>query len=427
MNSLFVFRMAIDTATAESSFPELGMDGSVESLVRLLDSQKKLFHSQVDQLHRVVVTHCKLSGVNPLSQEMAAGALSIKMGKKPRDLLNPKAVKYMQSVFAIKDIIGKKETREISALFGVTVTQVREFFTAQRSKVRKLVCLAREKAARLDVPQEANERCSANADATSLRGNDAVLKIDESTKVPANEESVVVCPVDAKPIQMVPSSSLSCDETVSGIDEVHKNFLGKIFNVMKKEGTFSGQVKLMEWILQMHNTYVLTWFSDEGIITILTTWLSQAVIEEQTTVLNVILKVLCHLPVHRGRPIEVSNLVQTANKLRFYKTPDISNRARILVPRWCNILAVRPTQNYPSALKSNADVQREIIRKQRINEILSDEFWRSKIGIPEDIPALTENGGNDSKPIPRLAQKLLTTSCEKQAQCAPINKGTEKS
>lgn len=46
------------------------------------------------------------------------------IGKKPRDLLNPKAVKYMQSIFSIKDTIGKKETREISALCGITVTQV---------------------------------------------------------------------------------------------------------------------------------------------------------------------------------------------------------------------------------------------------------------------------------------------------------------
>lgn len=45
-------------------------------------------------------------------------------GKRPRDLLNPKAVKYMQSIFSIKDAISKKESHEISALFGVTVTQV---------------------------------------------------------------------------------------------------------------------------------------------------------------------------------------------------------------------------------------------------------------------------------------------------------------
>jgi len=39
-------------------------------------------------------------------------------------MLNSKAVKYMQSVFSVKDAISKKESREISALFGVTVTQV---------------------------------------------------------------------------------------------------------------------------------------------------------------------------------------------------------------------------------------------------------------------------------------------------------------
>jgi hypothetical protein len=45
-------------------------------------------------------------------------------GKRPRDLINPKAVKYMQEVFSIKDAISKKESREISAQFGATVTQV---------------------------------------------------------------------------------------------------------------------------------------------------------------------------------------------------------------------------------------------------------------------------------------------------------------
>ncbi|KAK1394228.1 hypothetical protein POM88_013284 [Heracleum sosnowskyi] len=54
---------------------------------------------------------------------MAAGALSIKIGKRPRDLLNPKAMKYMQSFFSIKDATNKRESREISVLFGVTATQ----------------------------------------------------------------------------------------------------------------------------------------------------------------------------------------------------------------------------------------------------------------------------------------------------------------
>lgn len=45
-------------------------------------------------------------------------------GKRPRDLLNPKAVKYMQEIFSVKDSISKKECRDISAQFGITVTQV---------------------------------------------------------------------------------------------------------------------------------------------------------------------------------------------------------------------------------------------------------------------------------------------------------------
>lgn len=49
---------------------EIEIGSSVESLMELLDSQKVLFHSQIDQLQDVVVTQCKLTGVNPLAQEM---------------------------------------------------------------------------------------------------------------------------------------------------------------------------------------------------------------------------------------------------------------------------------------------------------------------------------------------------------------------
>ncbi|PWA25578.1 Homeodomain-containing protein [Artemisia annua] len=89
----------------------------------LLQSQKELITKQINDLQNIVTVQCKLTGVNPLSQEMAAGALSIKIGKRPRDLLNPKAIKHMHSIFSVKDEISKKETRAISALFGLTATQ----------------------------------------------------------------------------------------------------------------------------------------------------------------------------------------------------------------------------------------------------------------------------------------------------------------
>ena len=49
---------------------ETEIGGSVESFQKFLDSQRELFHNQIDHLQRIVVTQCKLTGVNPLSQEM---------------------------------------------------------------------------------------------------------------------------------------------------------------------------------------------------------------------------------------------------------------------------------------------------------------------------------------------------------------------
>ncbi|XP_058107445.1 uncharacterized protein LOC131251019 [Magnolia sinica] len=59
---------------------------------------------------------------------------------------------------------------------------------------------------------------------------------------------------------------------------------------MRKEETFSGQVKLMEWVLQIHNSVVLHWFLTKGGMMILATWLSKAALEEQTTIILIIFK-----------------------------------------------------------------------------------------------------------------------------------------
>lgn len=49
---------------------QLEIGSSVESLQTLLVSQRDLFHGQIDQFQKIVVTQCKLAGINPLSQEM---------------------------------------------------------------------------------------------------------------------------------------------------------------------------------------------------------------------------------------------------------------------------------------------------------------------------------------------------------------------
>ncbi|ESQ37919.1 hypothetical protein EUTSA_v10028403mg [Eutrema salsugineum] len=335
---------------------EIEIGSSVESLMELLDSQKELFHSQIDQLQDVVVTQCKLTGVNPLAQEMAAGALSIKIGKRPRDLLNPKAVKYLQAVFAIKDAISKKESREISALFGITVAQVRDFFVTQKTRVRKQVRLSREKVIMSST-------------------NDAL----QDNGVPENNTRTHVDPVPLNSTYPE-ASSISCGE---------------------------GQVKLMEWIMQIQDSSALIWFLSKGGVLILTTWLSQAAIEEQTSVLLLILKVLCHLPLHKASPENMSAILQSVNGLRFYRIPGISNRAKGLLSRWTKLFAKIQAMKKQKCNSSQIDSQSQMLLKQSIAEIMGDN------SNPEDILSLS-NGRSENVRNLKSSQgpKLLLTSAD---------------
>ncbi|KAL5983832.1 hypothetical protein ACLOJK_017927 [Asimina triloba] len=390
------------------SFMELDIGRSSESFLRFLEAQKELFHSQIDQLQNIVATQCKLTGANPLSQEMvafsfvylafggqrhqclnlerspilsftalvelliwksdasvryafghcsslrvvlmagfavirnlgvsvfclsAAGALSIKIGKRPRDLLNPKAIQYMQSVFSIKDTISKKETREISALCGVTVTQVRDFFAGQRSRVRRLVRLSREKAVGFEACETPldESKGSPNGNKASPDGSTAPDRSNPVDGIIIN--SSIATPVSnpvplnsADPRNATEGSSCSSqDENIPGIDDSDKHFLQNILNLMTKEKTFSGQAKLMEWVLQIHNSAVLQWFLSKGGVMILATWLSLAALEEQTTVILTIFKVLCHLPLHKALPAHMSAILQTVNRSQALKKPSSAN------------------------------------------------------------------------------------------------------
>ncbi|RRT74259.1 hypothetical protein BHE74_00049084, partial [Ensete ventricosum] len=181
---------------------------------------------------------------------------------------------------------------------------VREFFAGQRSRVRKLVRLSREKATRLETSKTSNEEHSSSSDQLKPISKD----IPNSTGLVKVEEGC---------------RSLSQEKTVPGVDSDDKEFLDNIFNLMRKEDTFSGQVKLLQWVLCIQNTAVLIWFSNNGGISILATWLSQAATEEQTTVLLVIFKVLYHLPLHKALPVHMSAIVPAVNRLRFYRTSGV--------------------------------------------------------------------------------------------------------
>ncbi|CAI9297185.1 unnamed protein product [Lactuca saligna] len=349
----------------------------------LLESQKELLSKQICELQNIVSRQCKLTGVNPLSQEMAAGALSIKIGKRPRDLLNPKAIKYMQSIFSVKDEISKKEIRAISALFGLTATQVRDFFTSQRSRVRRFIRISREKA-------NQSSECVQNQDGPLSSNVDPL-----NHPVPLN--SVGPSSVEA------PSCSTQ-DEVLPDTDDSDKYFTANIFSLMRKEETFSGQVKLMEWILQIQNPSVLYWFLTNGGVMILASWLSEAAIEEQTSVLHVILRVLCHLPLHKALPAHMSAILQSVNKLRFYRVSDVSNRAKSLLSRWSKMFARSQAMRKPNANISAVDAQNEILLKQSIGEIMENESFHSRIENPAAIYSLLENSENSrSQSIKLLA------------------------
>ncbi|KAI3773128.1 hypothetical protein L6452_04328 [Arctium lappa] len=353
----------------------------------LLESQKELLSKQIYELQNIVSTQCKLTGVNPLSQEMAAGALSIKIGKRPRDLLNPKAIKYMQSIFSVKDEISKKEIKAISALFGLTATQVRDFFTGQRSRIRRFIRLSREKAIQsAEHVQEQDGSLSSNLDV-------------QNHPVPLNSMG--------PPSIEAPSCSTQ-DEVLPDTDDSDKYFIDNIFSLLRKEETFSGQVKLMEWILRIQNASVLYWFLTNGGVMILATWLSQAAIEEQTSVLHIILRVLCHLPLHKSLPAHMSAILQSVNKLRFYRGSDISNRAKSLLSRWSKMFARSQAMRRPNANVSPVDAQNEMLLKQSIGEIMENESLESRINNPGATHLLQENSENSRNLGSSQSIKLLT-------------------
>lgn len=49
---------------------QMVLSSSTTSFNDLIDSQKELIQSQIEHLQNLVVAQCKLTGVNPLSQEM---------------------------------------------------------------------------------------------------------------------------------------------------------------------------------------------------------------------------------------------------------------------------------------------------------------------------------------------------------------------
>ncbi|KAL2660909.1 hypothetical protein AAZV13_03G170600 [Glycine max] len=131
----------------------------------------------------------------------------------------------------------------------------------------------------------------------------------------------------------------------------------------------------------------------------LATWLSKAAVEEQTSVLLLVLKVLCHLPLHKAVPMHISAILQSVNKLRFYRTSDISNRARVLLSKWSKLFARNHVIKKPNGVKTSSDGHKEMMLSRSIGQLMGSESWHSNIDVPEDILALSSECSNNFRKI----------------------------
>lgn len=124
--------------------------------------------------------------------------------------------------------------------------------------MRKFIRLSREKADR-------------SISSKQMQEQQGELPVNIDPNEPLNPVPLdSVAPIS---IEEAPTCSKE-DEALPAIDESDKHFVENIFSLMRKEETFSGQVKLMEWILQIQNSSVLFWYLLLDII--LSEWLRKA-------------------------------------------------------------------------------------------------------------------------------------------------------
>lgn len=117
--------------------------------------------------------------------------------------------------------------------------QVRDFFAAQRTRVRKFLRLSREK------PITTN---------LSIEGPIPLSSDPSSQTEPVPLDSAVPISTEEGP------SCSTQDEVLTAMDERDRHFVDNILTLMCKEETFSGRVKLMDWILEVQNPSVLYWY-----------------------------------------------------------------------------------------------------------------------------------------------------------------------
>ncbi|CAM6100746.1 unnamed protein product [Calypogeia fissa] len=385
----------------------------VAELESMLESQKRMVKWQIDEIQRIATLQFQLTGSSPLSEQAIWEVLGVKGGgKKAGDALSTEALKSLHEMFAIKDTLTKKEARDISFTFGASLTQVRDYFAAQRSFVRKLVQQAHDEAGRLGIKN-------------------------------ASEQSQ----------QIAVSNSISEVEKDLGFDKLSgPESVEKTIEAMRAEKGFAGQIQLLQIILRADSAaLILRRFLEKGALKMLGGWLVEAVTEQQTSVISHILKVLDHLPMSNAVSNQMPPLVHNVNKLRFYHASAVAGQARSLLTKWVKLLsqktevksasspgskALAGSANLSAGLKRARDPPAAQLvpgtRKKKIKaeEVLQQESKASQIAGP-DSPSLTGTPQGASEhlssnqisvsPLPPPKQKWSSTLQPSESAVAAVS------
>lgn len=151
--------------------------------------------------------------------------------------------------------------------------------------------MSREKALKLEASKMATNVCSLNTEQTPLdiethaqvveplstleplemfQSSSQLAEVPQSSLQQPEVQQCTATPIPITPTGTIQPTDAKInpdsvqketkqEEVAPGVESEDKKFLDSIFALMRKEETFSGQVKLMEWILQINNATILSW------------------------------------------------------------------------------------------------------------------------------------------------------------------------
>ncbi|GAB4841149.1 hypothetical protein Ancab_021893 [Ancistrocladus abbreviatus] len=188
----------------------------MENFLNALESQKQLYESQVEQLHQLVVTQCRLTGVNPLAEEM-----------------------------------------------------VREFFATQRAKVTEAVLLSKEMAIKSLANKEKQDDAPAGSDSIMPKAPAPL-----SSPAPSSAEHIVSC-LKPEDIEGLDEPKKTFMNTIFDLMREAKTFSGQ--EALMKEILKMKKTSVLCWFVTNGGLVILAAWLNEAIEEEQTSFLSVAV------------------------------------------------------------------------------------------------------------------------------------------------------